>query len=113
MKAILDDDILISLSFVFSDDNYHSLDSKNRFAGDYRRNPIFIGSNVFISTNVTILQDVTIGNNSVLSVGVIIHSDMLKGPKQSDLMGSTNIIMWLCILMVRSALINAKQFSKY
>lgn len=70
------DNTLIGPNFTCFDSNFHPLDPAKRLSGDYRCSPVKIGRNVFIGINVTVLQGVSIGDNSVISAGAIITEDV-------------------------------------
>lgn len=70
------DDTLIGPNFICFDSNFHPISPDKRLSKDYRCKAVNIGRNVFIGANVMILQGVTIGNNSVVSAGAVITSDI-------------------------------------
>ncbi|EGR0551049.1 transferase [Vibrio cholerae] len=70
------DDTLIGPNFVCFDSNFHSLHPENRLGSDYRCKAVTIGCNVFIGANVTVLQGVTIRDNSVIGAGAVISQDV-------------------------------------
>ncbi len=70
------DDTLIGPNFTCFDSNFHSLHPEKRLSNDYRSKPVTIGRNVFIGANVTVLQGVNIGDNSVIGAGAVIVSDV-------------------------------------
>lgn len=70
------DDTLIGPNFICFDSNFHLPHPAKRLSSDYRCKPVAIGRNVFIGANVTILQGVTIGDNSVIDAGCVISQDM-------------------------------------
>ncbi|MFV8456700.1 DapH/DapD/GlmU-related protein [Vibrio owensii] len=70
------DDTLIGPNFICFDSNFHPINAEKRLSQDYLCKPVSIGKNVFIGANVTILQGVHIGNNSVISAGSVITSDV-------------------------------------
>lgn len=70
------DDTLIGPNFTCFDSNFHPLHPEKRLSNDYRSKPVIIGRNVFIGANVTVLQGVSIGDNSVIGAGAVIVSDV-------------------------------------
>ncbi|TOP40808.1 DapH/DapD/GlmU-related protein, partial [Vibrio parahaemolyticus] len=58
--------------------NFHPLSPDKRKTSDYTCKPIIIGRNVFIGANVTILQGVEIGDNSVIGAGCLISQNVEK-----------------------------------
>lgn len=66
------DNTIIGPNFTCLGSNFHSLDPKKRNGSDYSCKPISIGKNVFIGANVTVLQGVTIGDNSVIGAGCVV-----------------------------------------
>ncbi|EHW0693049.1 hypothetical protein K1B30_001334 [Vibrio parahaemolyticus] len=83
------DGTLIGPNFVCFDSNFHPLSADKRLSNDYQCKPVSIGENVFIGSNVMILQGVSIGNNSVIGAGSVITSDVpdnkiVKAGKQLD-----------------------------
>lgn len=71
------------------DSNFLPLRADKRLSNDYQCKPVSIGENVFIGSNVMILQGVSIGNNSVIGAGSVITSDVpdnkiVKAGKQLD-----------------------------
>lgn len=63
---------MIGPNFICFDSNFHSLRPDKRMSSDYSCKPVIIGRNVFIGANVTILQGMTIGDNSVICAGAVI-----------------------------------------
>jgi acetyltransferase-like isoleucine patch superfamily enzyme len=61
------------------DTDFHSMDAQTRTGGndqDIRTAPVKIGDNVFIGGGVIILKGVTIGENSIIAAGSVVHSDI-------------------------------------
>lgn len=50
--------------------------SRGIYSGDEYDAPVTIGSNVFIGLNVIILKGVTIGDNSVIAAGSVVHGNV-------------------------------------
>ena len=67
------DDALIGHNAVMATLN-HDMDPSKR--GDTIPKPIRIGNKVWLGANVTILQGVTIGDNSIIAAGSIVKSDV-------------------------------------
>lgn len=70
------DDTLIGPNFTCFDSNFHPLHPEKRLGNDYRCKPVTIGRNVFIGANVTVLQGVSIGDNSVIGASMVIDKDV-------------------------------------
>ncbi|HEQ3588125.1 DapH/DapD/GlmU-related protein [Vibrio harveyi] len=70
------DDTLIGPNFICLDSNFHPLNAEKRLSNDYKCKPVTIGRNVFVGSNVTILQGVSVGDNSVIGAGAVITSDI-------------------------------------
>lgn len=54
----------------------HALDAGQRNRGVMRANPINIGDNVWIASNVVVLPGVTIGDNAVIGAGSVVTADI-------------------------------------
>lgn len=87
-QIIIGDDTLIGPGFTCFDCNFHPLHPYKRMTSDYKCKPVNIGRHVFIGANVTILQGVTIGDNSVICAGAVIDR---KIPKNVIVKASRNI----------------------
>ncbi|HAS6019497.1 TPA: transferase [Vibrio vulnificus] len=72
------DETLIGPGFMCLGSNFHPLSPDKRKTSDYTCKPIIIGRNVFIGANVTILQGVEIGDNSVIGAGCVISRSVEK-----------------------------------
>ncbi|HBN6093296.1 DapH/DapD/GlmU-related protein [Vibrio parahaemolyticus] len=72
------DETLIGPGFMCLGSNFHPLSPDKRKTSDYTCKPIIIGRNVFIGANVTILQGVEIGDNSVIGAGCLISQNVEK-----------------------------------
>ena len=70
------DNTLIGPRFICFDSNFHPLHPDKRLSSDYSCKPVRIGRNVFIGANVTVLQGVNIGDNSVIGAGSVISQDV-------------------------------------
>lgn len=58
------------------DSDFHKTEINERNSGDHISKPVIIGNNVFTGFNVTILKGVSIGDNSVISAGSVVTSDI-------------------------------------
>lgn len=56
--------------------DFHCLAPSLRSSGLHQSQAVSIGSNVFIGAGVTVLKDVSIGDNSVIANGSIVNSDI-------------------------------------
>ncbi|EHV5554891.1 hypothetical protein K0W35_001519 [Vibrio parahaemolyticus] len=72
------DETLIGPGFMCLGSNFHPLSPDKRKTSDYTCKPIIIGRNVFIGANVTILQGVEIGDDSVIGAGCLISQNVEK-----------------------------------
>ncbi len=70
------DNTLIGPRFICFDSNFHPLHPDKRLSSNYSCKPVRIGRNVFIGANVTVLQGVNIGDNSVIGAGSVISQDV-------------------------------------
>jgi len=70
------DNTLIGPNFVCFDSNFHPINPSKRLSSDYSCKPVKIGRNVFIGANVTLLQGVTVGDNSIIGAGLTISEDI-------------------------------------
>ncbi|UPR33083.1 acyltransferase [Vibrio cyclitrophicus] len=69
-------DSLIGPGFNCLGSNFHPINPKLRHTSNYNCKPIYIGDNVFIGANVTVLQGSKIGNNSVIGAGCTISGEI-------------------------------------
>ncbi|WP_197087082.1 DapH/DapD/GlmU-related protein [Vibrio coralliirubri] len=69
-------DSLIGPGFNCLGSNFHPIDPKLRHTSNYDCKPIYIGDNVFIGANVTVLQGSKIGSNSVIGAGCTISGEI-------------------------------------
>lgn len=60
-------------------DNNHKFSQENGVSTDLNTAPIHIGKNCWIASNVIILKGATIGDNTVIGAGCIIHGDIPAG----------------------------------
>lgn len=58
------------------DSDFHKTKINERNSGDHISKPVRIGDNVFTGFNVTILKGVSIGDNSVISAGSVVTTDI-------------------------------------
>lgn len=65
--------VLIGQNFTALSSNFHPINSKNRLSKDYTGKNIMIDDNVFIGANVTVLQGVRIGINSVIGANSLVN----------------------------------------
>lgn len=56
----------------------------------FNTSPVYIGDNVWVSSNVTILKGVKIGNNCVIGAGVVVYKDV---PDNYILINKQNVII--------------------
>jgi acetyltransferase-like isoleucine patch superfamily enzyme len=76
-KIIIKKNCLIGTNVEIVDSNFHGISPKNRFGGnDVEKDDVTIEENVFIGNNVSILKGVTIGSNSVIGNGTIVTKDI-------------------------------------
>lgn len=66
------DNVLIGYNVHIIDSDFHDLKPSKRLANTYKCDPVKIGKNVFIGSNVTILKGVVIGENSVVASGAVV-----------------------------------------
>lgn len=59
-------------------DHNHNYKEKNRLIREqgFSVNPVKIGNNCWIGTNVVILKGITIGNNSIIGAGCVVHKNV-------------------------------------
>ncbi|WP_018142478.1 sugar O-acetyltransferase [Alloscardovia criceti] len=57
----------------------HALDAQERANGACWAGPITIGNRVWLGANVTVLQNVTIGDDSIIGAGSVVTSDIPAG----------------------------------
>ncbi len=72
-------------------DHNHKFKDKNKLIAEqgFISEPVTIGNNCWISTNVTILKGVRIGANTVIGAGVIVYKDI---PENSIIINKQDII---------------------
>ena len=72
-KIIIKNNCLIGLNLQIIDSDFHELNPNRRFGGvDIARKNVTINENVFIGNNVTILKGVNVGKNSVIGNGSVV-----------------------------------------
>lgn len=71
----ISDDVLIGVNCSIIDSDAHGLDPEKRNIYPEGR-PVFIGPNVFLGNNVTVLKGVNIGCNSVIGNGSVVTGDI-------------------------------------
>ena len=69
----LGDDCLIGHNVVFATLN-HGIDPRER--SSMQPAPIVLGKNVWVGSNSTILQGVTIGDNAIIAAGSVVRTDV-------------------------------------
>ncbi|MBB5182134.1 sugar O-acetyltransferase [Catenisphaera adipataccumulans] len=74
-KVTFGDNVCIAPNCVFSTTG-HAIDAQQRADGLEISQPIQIGDNVWIRTNVSVLPGVTIGNNSIIGAGSVVTKDI-------------------------------------
>lgn len=57
-------------------DHNHKYDSLQVYHQEFTTAPIKIGKNCWLGTNVVVLKGVTIGDNSIIGAGCVIHKDI-------------------------------------
>lgn len=72
----IDDDVLIGHSVVMATINHGQSPEKRHW--NYIA-PIHIGKNVWIGSNATILQGVTVGENAIIAAGAVVTKDVAPG----------------------------------
>lgn len=70
------DNTLLGHNFSAYDSDFHFLEPSLRSSGLHKNQAVSIGSNVFIGADVTVLEDVPSGDNSVIANGSIVNSDI-------------------------------------
>ena len=76
-NIFIDENTLIGEDVKFYDHN-HKYNSKEISHKEFTTSPIHIGKNCWLGSNVIILKGVTIGDNSIIGAGCIIHKDVPK-----------------------------------
>lgn len=66
------DDVLIGTNVEIIDSDFHGLHPNERNTGNHIAEPVIIGRNVFIGSNVCIVKGVNIGENSVIANGSVV-----------------------------------------
>ncbi len=66
----------------------NSLQVKRR---EFETAPIHIGKNCWLASNVVVLKGVTIGDNSIIGTGVIVHKDVAPNSKIINYQNTVNI----------------------
>jgi len=92
-RVEIGDNVVIGGGCRIWDTNFHSLDVKTRVSGndlDIRTAPIKIGDNAFIGGGVIILKGVTIGENSIIAAGSVVHRDI---PSNSIAAGNPCVVI--------------------
>lgn len=59
-------------------DHNHRYNEHQVFHQDFTTSPIKIGKNCWLGSNVVVLKGVTIGENSIIGAGCIVHKDIPK-----------------------------------
>lgn len=77
-KVEFGDNVFIAPNCVFSTAG-HAIDAQQRGAGLEIALPIKVGNNVWIGTNVSVLQGVTIGDNTIIGAGSVVNKDIPSG----------------------------------
>jgi maltose O-acetyltransferase len=67
---------LIGLNCQIYDADFHGIDPEKRRTNEYEKRNVTIGENVWLGNNVIILKGVSIGKNSIIAAGAIVLSDI-------------------------------------
>lgn len=80
-SVTIGDNVLVGANCLIVDDDMHPLLHSDRLLYPFKSatKPIYIGDDVWIGANVTLLKGVTIGDKSVIGSGVVVRSDVPPG----------------------------------
>ena len=74
-KVTFGDNVFIAPNCVFTTAG-HAIDAEHRASGLEIALPIYIGDNVWIGANVTVLPGITIGDNTIICAGSVVDKDI-------------------------------------
>ncbi len=89
-KIEIGENTLIASGTNILDTNGHETLSLNRTIGRDKAAPIFIGNNVWIGLNATILKGTTIGDNSIVTAGSVVKG---KYPDNALIQGNPAVVV--------------------
>lgn len=75
-KITIGKNVLIGYNCYITDTDNHSVSITERHSGKAKSKPVIICDNVWLGANVTVLKGVTIGENSVISAGSVVYTNI-------------------------------------